>query len=70
MQDRESKRWLLQDFVNENEIGSVELEMAYKRFRSINPAGTGEQPTSSVEMDFNTWMLVSSPQGTHQYAFP
>lgn len=61
MKDRESKRWLLEEFVKENEIRAVELEMAYKRFKNLAPASgsAGKQNTSSVEMDFNTWILVS-----------
>lgn len=62
MKDRESKRWLLEDFVKENEIRAVELEMAYKRFQNLAPSRSGsgdKQATSSVEMDFNTWILVS-----------
>lgn len=61
MKDRESKRWLLEEFVKENEIRAVELEMAYKRFRNLAPSSGsgGKQATSSVEMDFNTWILVS-----------
>lgn len=62
MKDRETKRWLLGDFVKENEIRAVEIEMAYKRFKNLAPSsGTGgKQATSSVEMDFKTWILVSS----------
>lgn len=61
MKDRESKRWLLEEFVKENEIRAVELEMAYKRFKNLAPSSGsgGKPPTSSVEMDFNTWILVS-----------
>lgn len=72
MKDRESKRWLLEEFVKENEIRAVELEMAYKRFRNLAPSSGsgGKQATSSVEMDFNTWILVSlssgqGPMGVH-----
>lgn len=50
MKDRESKRWLLEDFVNENDIGATELEMAYKRSRNLAP---------SAELNFDTWILVS-----------
>lgn len=62
MKDRESKRWLLEEFVKENEIRAVELEIAYKRFKSLAPSSGsgGKQATSSVDMDFNTWILVSS----------
>lgn len=61
MKDRESKRWLLEEFVRENEIRSVELELAYKQFRNLAPSTGGAQ---SMEMDFNTWILVSLPQDT------
>ncbi len=62
MKDRETKRWLLGDFVKENEIRAVEIEMAYKRFKNLAPSSGsgGKQATSSVEMDFKTWILVSS----------
>lgn len=68
MKDRESKRWLLEDFVKENEIRAVELEMAYKRFQNLAPSRTGDkQATSSVEMDFNTWILVSLNKTQNDY---
>ncbi|CAN0260617.1 unnamed protein product, partial [Ectocarpus sp. 12 AP-2014] len=68
MKDRESKRWLLEDFVKENEIRAVELEMAYKRFQNLAPSRAGDkQATSSVEMDFNTWILVFNVEATGQY---
>ena len=68
MKDRESKRWLLEEFIKENEIRAVELEMAYKRFKNLAPSSGsgGKQTTSSVEMDFNTWILVSSSSGREQ----
>lgn len=59
MKDRESKRWLLGEFVKENEIRSVELEMAYKRFINLAPSSGGAQATQSFELDFNTWVSVS-----------
>lgn len=60
MKDRERKRWLLEDFVKENDIRSAELEMAYKRFRNLAPStGAGAPPGPSFEVDFNTWILVS-----------
>lgn len=72
MKDRESKRWLLEEFVKENEIRAVELEMAYKRFKNLAPSSGsgGGQAASSVEMDFNTWILVSffSGQGRCFYS--
>ncbi|CAM9228565.1 unnamed protein product [Pylaiella littoralis] len=67
--DRESKRWLLEEFVKENEIMAVDLEMAYKRFGNLAPSSgsAGKQATSSVEMDFNTWILVFNVEATGQY---
>eukprot|EP00752_Nemacystus_decipiens_P004626 g4222.t1 len=69
MKDRESKRWLLEEFVKENEIRAVELEMAYKRFKNLAPSSGsgGKQAASSVEMDFNTWILVFNVEATGQY---
>lgn len=65
MKDRESKRWLLEEFIKENEIRAVELEMAYKRFKNLAPSSGsgGKQSKSSAEMDFNTWILVSLSSG-------
>lgn len=60
MKDRESKKWLLEEFVKENEIRSSELEMAYKRYRNLAPSGGGAQATQSVELDFNSWIMVRS----------
>lgn len=62
MKDRESKRWLLEEFVKENEITSVELEMAHKRCRNLVPSTGGVQSTTPAEIDFNTWILVSLRQ--------
>lgn len=59
MKDRASKKWLLAEFVKENELRSSDLEMAYKRFRNLAPSSGGVQATKSVELDFNTWILVS-----------
>lgn len=59
VKDRESKKWLLEEFVKENEIRSSELEMAYKRYRNLAPSSGGGQATQSVELDFNSWILVS-----------
>eukprot|EP00903_Cladosiphon_okamuranus_P006779 g6608.t1 len=69
MKNRESKRWLLEEFVKENEIRAVELEMAYKRFKNLAPSSgsAGKQATSSVEMDFNTWILIFNVEATGQY---
>lgn len=60
MKDRERKRWLLEDFVKENDIRSAELEMANKRFHNLAPStGAGAPSGPSFEVDFNTWILVS-----------
>ena len=61
MKDRESKRWLLEDFVKENDIKAVELEIAYKRFRTLVPSAGGVQSAPSAGIDFGTWISVSSP---------
>lgn len=63
MKDRETKRWLLDEFVKENEIRAVELEMAYKRFKNISSGASKTAKTSSsAEIDFNTWILVGLPR--------
>ena len=60
MKDREIKRWLLEDFVKENDIKAVELEIAYKRFRTLVPSAGGGQSTQAAGIDFSTWISVSS----------
>lgn len=62
MKDRESKKWLLEDFVKENDIKAVELEIAYKRFRTLVPSAGGTQSAQPAGVDFSTWISVSWPR--------
>ncbi|CAM9099586.1 unnamed protein product, partial [Discosporangium mesarthrocarpum] len=65
MMDRDTKKWLLEEFVKENEINTPELEMAYKRFSNLPPADG--QATPSAHLDFETWMQVLNVEETGQY---
>lgn len=69
-EERESKRWLLEEFVKENEIRAIDLEKAYKRFRDIVPAADiVGGPSRSMEMDFDTWMTVNKFMSLRAYTF-
>lgn len=60
MKEQETKKWLLGEFVKENEIDSAELELAYKRFTSLAPpfADDAKQPGHPFAVDFDTWLSV------------
>lgn len=60
MKDRETKKYLLEEFVKENEIRSSELEMAYKRYTNLAPSSGGARAPQSAEVDFKTWVMVSN----------